>query len=499
MAGTPSRVNFSNREQGLSSDINRVGNLAGRELMDNASLRSVRADFYAPATNAFNDFTAVTKAAQATPIAGVTRPPSIDGIASVFNMALGAGEAQLPGTAPSADVSGYQLLRWDAQTLTWPVGGIPDPTNPRICLVVATPADTLTDLQSRNILVDPATRETVPANVYKTSNPVATISVVAGTASAAPVPPAVPAGALALFEVWVPALAADSTTFVVCRRAWRQIEFPGTSQHGVLKGCDLAWNSAMGADNGMIEGVNRVVIDGELLTFFGAIPGLTPDTLNPIANAPAGNDAPSYIYLCGGRLAPLRTLWTYLIPAIMVESTTPPDHLGYPSAALGIASPAMTLPRGACCFIGLRFRKAGGTTSVETYSHGDWIYSYQTLDPFSLGASCFKGFLEANMATHVAYTGITLGSLPDSHAVGLVDLAAELNDTTGSSLVASFSDNGGDSGILIGLSTPASANTHDHGKAIVPWTSAHNLSHKGTEHSVIAAVGYQMKIPRLGR
>jgi len=502
MPGTPSRVSFSNREQGLSSDMNRIGNLAGRELMDHASLRSVRADFYDPATATFDDFTAVSKAAQATPIAGLTRPPSLDGIASVFNMALGAGEAQLPGTAPTADVSGYQLLRWDAQTLTWPGGGTPDPTNPLICLVVATPADVLSDLQSRNVLVDPSSRAIVPANLYKTSNPVATISVVAGTAAAAPVPPAVPAGALALFEVWVPALASDSTAFKVCRRAWRQIEFPGSSQHGILKGCDLAWSSVMGAENGLLEGVHRLVIDGELLTFYGSIPGLVADTLNPISAAPAGNDAPSYIYLCGGRLAPLRTLVlaTTLVPVVMVESTTPPDELGYPSASLGIASPAMTIPRGACCFIGLRLRQAGGTTSVTTYTHGDWIVSYQTINPSGYTSGAFKAFLEAAETAHGSYTAVALGSLPDHHAVSMVEIVADLEDATGTGYASTLSDDGGDTGIIIGLTTIAGSGfNHDQARAVIPWVSANNLSHKGSGTTVVAPTRFLMRIPRLGR
>ena len=267
MAGIPSRMNQTAREQVLATDLNRIGDLAGRELMDSKLLRSVRADFYKPSTNAFDDFAAVSKAAQATPIAGLTQPPSLDGMAAVFDMALGAGEAELPFTSANPDQSDYQLLRWAAQTLIWPAGGTPDATNPLICLIVATPGDQLTGLQSRNILLDPILRTVSPQNVYKTTNPLATISVIAGTAAAIPVPPAVPAGSLALFEVWVPALASDSTAFLPVRRAWRQIEFPGTSQHGVLKGCDLAWDPGMGADNGLKAGVHRIVIDGELLTF----------------------------------------------------------------------------------------------------------------------------------------------------------------------------------------------------------------------------------------
>ena len=137
MAGIPSRMNQSAREQILSTDLNRIGNLAGREMMDAAQTRSVRADFYDPASGTFDDFGAGAKGTNSQPLSGTTQPPSLDGIAGVFDMDLGAGEGVLPSTPASADISGNQLLRWPAQTITWPAGGTPDATNPLICTVVA--------------------------------------------------------------------------------------------------------------------------------------------------------------------------------------------------------------------------------------------------------------------------------------------------------------------------------------------------------------------------
>jgi hypothetical protein len=399
-------MNQSNREEWLSADANRIGNLSGREKMDQLKLRSVRADFYDPATNAFDDFTAVKKAAQGTPLAGLTKPPSLEGIAAVFDMNIGAGEAQMPGTSASADISDYQLLRWDAQKLTWPLAGTPDATNPLICLICGTPADVPTDLQSRNILVDVLTRATVPANVYKTSNPVATLSVVAGAAAAAPVAPAVPAGALALFEVYVPPLAPDSTTFLPVRRAWRQIEFPGTSQHGIVKGC-----VPLQPAGGLIlpvAGLNRIVIDGELLTFSGAFwIAAVADTVTPPTAAPAGNDKPLYLYVCGGRNQPAMDYTTAgfgggVVPVRFVISATPPDSAGYPTASLGVATPAMVFPRAACCYIGLAFYGAGGTTIVGAYYEGDWIH-----------ASTLHNFEQLDITTAViVYTAISMPTVP---------------------------------------------------------------------------------------
>lgn len=495
MAGIPSRMNQSAREEWLSSDANRIGNLTGREKMDQLKLRSVRADFYAPATNAFDDFTAAGKAAQSAPLAGLTKPPSLEGITAVFDMNIGAGEGAMPGTSSSADISDYQILRWDAQRLTWPVGGTPDATNPLICLIYAIPADVPSDLQSRNILVDTLTRATVPANVYKTSNPVATLGVLAGVAGAVPVPPAVPAGALALLEVWVPALAADSTAFLPLRRAWRQIEFPGTSQHGIVKGCDLAWDPGMGADNGMKAGVHRIAIDGELLTFSLALSiPLVSDTLNPIGNAPAGNDAPSYIYVCGGRLAPVRSmlLGTILYPIALVESLTAPDALGYPSADLRIAAPAMTFPRGACCYVGVRMRSAGGVTSVPAFCEGDWIYSMKTVATADL-----KGFLMLPQAATNAYAPYTFAGQPAPSSA--VDLSVYYYTTPADQgFFSTTATSAGNFAKFLFTNSYGYSVGHKLGIVANPFV-IYIMSTGGNGNMIVVPAGYNMNVPRLAR
>ena len=495
MAGIPSRMNQSAREQILSADLNRIGNLAGREKMDQLKLRSVRADFYNTLANTFDDFSAASKAAQAAPLRGLTKPPSLEGITSVFDMNSGAGEAQMPGTSSSADISDYQLARWDAQTLTWPVAGTPDATNPLICLIVATPADVPTDLTSRNILLDPSTRTVSPQNVYKTTNPVATLSVVAGTAGAVPVPPAAPAGSFALFEVWVPALASDSTAFLVIRRAWRQIEFPGTSQHGILKGCDLAWDPGMGADNGIKAGVHRIVIDGELLTFSLALSvSVVSDTLNPITNAPAGNDAASYIYACGGRLMPIRSMYlgTILYPIALVESLTPPDPLGYPTASLGIAAPAITFPRGACCYVGVRMRQAGGVLSVPAFCADDWIYSMKTIATADL-----KGFLLPPQAATNAYAAFTFAGQPATSTA--VDLSVYYYTTPADQgFFSTSATSAGNFAKFLFTNDYGYSTGHKLGIIANPFV-IYIMSTGGNGNMIVVPAGYKMNVPRLAR
>jgi hypothetical protein len=493
MAGIPSRLNQSSREQVLSSDINRIGNLTGREKMDQIKLRSVRADFYDPATNAFDDFTAAGKAAQGTPLAGLTKPPSLEGITSVFDMNIGAGEGAMPGTSSSADISDYQLLRWDAQRLTWPVGGTPDATNPLICLIYAIPADVPSDLQSRNILVDPLTRATVPANVYKTSNPVATISVVAGAAAAAPVAPAVPAGALALFEVFVPPLAADSTAFLPVRRAWRQIEFPGTSQHGIVKNCVPELSGTLRnllLPTSATAIVHRIVIDGELLSFqgFGVVSAVADTNNAPVAGGHADFDQPAYLYLCGGRNAPCLNYSYALpgwqpIPVAFIVSLTPPDTLGYPTADLATATPVRTFPRAACCYIGVCFSAVGATTNVPAFYDGDWIR-----------AAAWANFVQRDVTTpEAAYTAIPMPTLPATSTA--MRVYAYVSGAASSFLrIATAAASAND---IIYLGTTAVA-----GEMVADSVRKTNLYYKDlvtADVLHIRCIGFNMNVPRLSR
>jgi hypothetical protein len=503
MAGIPSRMNQTAREQVLATDLNRIGDLAGRELMDSKLLRSTRADFYKPSTNSFDDFAAVSKAAQATPIAGLTCPPSLDGIAAVFNMALGAGQGELPFTSTSPDQSDYQILRWPAQTLTWPGAGTPDATNPLICLIVATPADGLTDLQSRNILLDPILRTVSPQNVYKTTNPLATISVIAGAAAAAPVPPAVPAGSLALFEVYVPAAVADSTSFLPVRRAWRQIEFPGTSQHGIVKNCVPELSGSLRnliLPTSATAIVHRLVIDGELISFqgYGVVAAVSDANNAPVA-APATNDAVAYLYLCGGRNAPCLNYSYALpnwkpIPVAFIVSLTPPDMLGYPTADLATATPARTFPRAACCYVGVCFSVASGTANVPAFYDGDWIHSLQTI---TNGTLRFKGFKQANLADLAnSYTTFSLAAIPATATA--MELQIGFFESGTQNVV--FSTSAADADIFARLSSSAAAVLDE---ALIKLGSGSTIHYKAdtssTNAAMIMAAGWNMNIPRLAR
>jgi hypothetical protein len=506
MPGMRSRMNQSNREEVVSSDLNRIGKLAAREAQDADAARATRADFYDPSSNTFDDFSTAAKTAQAVPISGLTKVPSLQGIASSFDMNLGAGEleAYVAGT-PAADESIFQVARWPAQQLAWPVGGRPDPTNPRICLICVTPADSFTDLGSRNILVDPNTRETTPQNVYKTANPLATVQVVYGTAAAVPLPPAVPSSTTAIFEVVVPAAAGDSTTFYPVRRSWRKIEFPGSTQHGIVKGCvpivpvDII-GGGVGGGPGIPVGTHRIVIDGELLTFDNADYTLASvdDTVTPPGTAPSGNDKPTYLYLCGGRNGPSRSLTgqnghspygTY-VPVTLVESSTPPDIRGYPSASLGIAAGPISFTRAACCYIGLRFRKANTVNIVPTVYDGDWIRADQTV---VTGLLPVRGFKQAAVSGAVSGQAFTLATLPEISTVVELQAGALADSTAAAVVVADASDN------AIMVVHPAATGIVTVESSIVPTTKSLKVSVPASTTLLLLASAYNMNIPRLGR
>ena len=212
------------REQAISTDINRLQKLASREAQ-NLLLNAGRRD----------DFTDTAGA----PLRGVTGGiveradvlGTIAGTSGNYNVSIGAGQAFMDIAAPDADSSEYSVVRWGNTVATI----APDAGTFRVDLIVAEPAMAPADLQSRNILVDPVLRTITPADVYKTSNPVATLNVIPGTPGD-PSAPAVPAGSVALWEVISYNTDVDSTTYRFIPRLWRRVESFG-SCHAILENC----------------------------------------------------------------------------------------------------------------------------------------------------------------------------------------------------------------------------------------------------------------------
>jgi len=315
------------------------------------------------------------------PYSSLLRPVSLTAAAG-FTMTLGDGDGffYFPSDPSlTVDDSPYEIIRW--RSVPALAFATPDATNPRIDLVVVAPAMVDADLTSRNILVDPGARTIAAQNVYKTSNPSAAVSVVTGTPGATPAPPSVPAGAVALLEVYVPAAAASAAAFLSAPRLFRRAPFPWSAASGIMAGGDLRWNlnvDALAASSTltMNGAIHRLLIDGELVEFStpDAIPSFVDTSNNPFGSAP-GSDTPYYIYAVGGRHLPqgIKTAAAFS-PIALVESLTPPslENHGRPAATLVTARG--TAPATACVYLGIGYVQGGTTNRKPCIMTDDMIY-----------------------------------------------------------------------------------------------------------------------------
>jgi len=386
MATPFSLENQSTREEFLSGDFVEAQSLASAQLQD--LLRdSGRGDEYR--TNPTTPYVVGV----GDTIDGATLLPTLTAAAG-FNMTLGFGQIMgnlglVPPTTLNVDDSSELVVRWDTQAVAF---STPDPVNPRIDIIYATPGTQQTDVESRNILLDPVARTIAPANVPKRLNPNATITYVAGTPGASPSAPTAPGTAVLLFEVFIPAAAASAANFLPARGVGRSLVYPMNTAHGILQGVrfttDLPDETTTSANLFVgftsSTGASKVVIDGEVLAFVNGDSFSAPLAMitqdaggnNPFAGAaPATNDKPYYIYACGGRhLRQGRTgiSGAGFFPIIFVESLVAPTEDGRPSAA--ITTPRGTTQAGAL-YVGVGWVVQNSTRRKSVSYAGDWVYA----------------------------------------------------------------------------------------------------------------------------
>jgi hypothetical protein len=184
----PQRVLFTALEGIVVSDANRTGRLAGKAAQDNqiGAVNGVNLSV--------NTISFVREGLLAVPGAGL----SVD---------IQAGElCRFDNTVTiGADESRYQLARL-AATTNVPLTAS-DPGQPRIDLIHAAEADLDGDLQVRNF-INVTTRVVTPTATNKLRSPSMSLTVATGVAGATPAFPALPAGRVALWYVYVPAAAA---------------------------------------------------------------------------------------------------------------------------------------------------------------------------------------------------------------------------------------------------------------------------------------------------
>lgn len=373
MASPFSRVVFNAREELLTSDLNRTESLISRDLQD--YIRDSGRGVAAPGSSGliFGDLNNIGGV-----IDGTCLPPTLAS-SGTFDVVVGAGQGFLNDVGITGSDSSFQVLRWPQQTLTFTT---PDATNPRFDLIIAAPGTQSTDLEARNILLDPVARTVGQQSVPTTQNPLSVLSIVTGTPGATPSPPAVPFGSVALFEVLVGAAALSSVSFRPVRRMWQRAEYPLCSSYGILSGCELVVGGTpdnetttdASAPNLSLNLYNRAIIDGEILTWGPNLlnGGASIDSLaNPFsAAAPSTQDRPYYIYLCGGKNLPQFTTGSPAAPVCLVESLTPPSGFGYPTAAIN--TPRGQTQRGAL-FVGVGFTTNSSTKRKAVFFEGDWV------------------------------------------------------------------------------------------------------------------------------
>ena len=477
------------REQVLSTDINRLGKLASREAQ-NLLLNASRRD----------DFTDTAGA----PLRGVTGGiveradvlGTIAGSAGSYNVNVGAGQAFMDITAPDVDSSDYSVVRWDNTVIT---SIAPDAGTFRVDLIVATPAMVTADLQSRNILVDPVLRTVTPANVYKTSNPLATLSVVTGTPGDSSAP-AVPGGSVALWEVISYNTDADSTTYRFIPRIWRRVE-SFSSCHAILENC-------VPADGGVhLESVSdppalaygkvhRAIIDGEVicapLVAAFSVPA-TPDTNNnPVtAGIDAAKDVFCYLYLCGGRHAPQNGVGVADTPLRLVASLTAPSG-GRASAALAISG--VTVAKAGTLYCGVWFIASATHNYKSCKIVGDWVYAQSRA-----GGPLGPAFMEAPATG--AHGDVTIHPPVTSTLANLILQAADVtpaNVQFFSGLYAALDVDFMLANLYTGLAATIPFSIRVSGIAV---GGGHFCWSGGTTTPTsvyVCATGYNMNVPRIG-
>lgn len=184
----PTIALFNSLEEILSTDLNRVGGLAGKAVMDSLLALIGGIDVTAPVPSV------VRRGLLATPGGGLSTN-------------ISAGELMQFVAGAVADQSLLKLGAILAQVNV--VHAAADPVNPRIDRISVTINTLDTDLSSRLELVLPA-RTVQSVNVNKTRNPNLVFTVTTGTPGANPVAPATPAGSTALWDVYIPANAANT-------------------------------------------------------------------------------------------------------------------------------------------------------------------------------------------------------------------------------------------------------------------------------------------------
>jgi len=323
----PTRVNFNTLEQAVSSDMNRVGALAG------FNLQELVRDLGNGIDGGLTPPTAVARGLKATPGAGM----SLD---------ISTGTAYLYSTATDGDSSPYRISKLTTTTSLEIAAA--DGTHSRIDLVSFHDAVESTDSTTRNELTLPD-RTVSAVAVDKTKRPSMVLTVTTGTPGATPAFPSVPAGDKALWYVRVPAGATtlDEADLMDMRTPLAPASV--ARSHGRLSGLYMGVNDpGVGLTCSIGSGlaiVNGVMVNYKARRSFGTS---WIDSIVATAGTPTGLAADTeycfYGVATGGGSPVGKTIEDGLIPVI---SDVLPTAAGKPASAISyypLAAAYQTFP-----------------------------------------------------------------------------------------------------------------------------------------------------------
>jgi hypothetical protein len=513
-------VKFNSREQILSGDVNRLQKLGSRDAQNVLREGALRDSFSIPTLGTQRTPGYIGTPGDSTnPSTPISRGTIGDIVPTVGSntFTVGAGQADFQVATADPDATDWQIIRWPDTHITTIA---PDASQYRIDVIYATPAMVDSDLESRNVLLDPSTRSIAPQNLFKTSDPTATLLVQTGTPGSN-VAPAVPAGTLAIWEVVTNAGDADSTAFRYIRRVWRRVESFGTC-HGILANCVPQWlnQTGSGADAGapgahgapFLQGgkVHRAIMDGEVICFpqGGHVYAVMDSAGDPTALGAATHDQVCYLYLCGGRWAPQQGLPPHAAPADnvwaplrLVASTTAPSIEG--RAISDLAFGGVTIPNAGTLFVGVAFISSSATGQFKPcVIDGDWIYP-QTSASVE-GGPPLAQFTQPVITGPLTSGTVSLLTKPSLSTV--CDLVAMVDEsaagTPSATLFQCPSGGVGDVAILtVSTGTAALWPRVQVVRGVIPNNDgAMNWSGTllATSSLFVAATGYNMNVKRLG-
>lgn len=298
---------FNTREQILSSDLTRIGALAGKAAMDVA--------LWAEASN----------------LVGTPRDVVLRGLDAAAGAGLSidveAGYLAQFDVALTGDNSQYKLGWLSAQAnVAFPANAS---GNPRIDVVYATVGSNDTDSSVRNIIALPA-RTVSAVAVNKTRDPEITLTIASGIPNASPTLPAVPAGAVPLWYVFIAGGAVSLTDDELIDARVQFNPAPVTDSHARKFG--LLVSTGSGGLNFVRLGSGEATVNGAQVRQDAAVEW-DGTTIRPTTPGAIVTDTEYHLYLVGKGSGDLvgKTAAQNFIPVL---DTIAPGADGRPSVAL---------------------------------------------------------------------------------------------------------------------------------------------------------------------